>query len=141
MARATKQAQSDDVEFVKQVPVYPKHRLATATKRGIELFKQIPLHLRDRLRRKRKILKHQKNRTNKTKLKVAKDNISALMQGKLVFDPERFFFSNMLSDTSKVDEEQIIDRILEKTPSDNDNIYLVHKPGTNAFSKRRKDGT
>ena len=32
-------------------------------------------------------------------------------------------------------------RILEHIPADNDDIYLIHKPGTNAFSLRREDGT
>ena len=47
----------------------------------------------------------------------------------------------MLFDTSKIDEEKIIDRILENIPGDNDGIYLIHEPGTNAFSLRREDGT
>ena len=47
----------------------------------------------------------------------------------------------MLFDTSKVDEEQMIDRILENIPGDNDDICLVHESGTNAFSLRSEDGT
>ena len=74
-------------------------------------------------------------------LKVARDNVSTLTQGKFVFDPEHFSNKTVLFDTSNVDEEQIIDRILENIPGDNDNIYLVHEQDTNAFSLRRKDGT
>ena len=47
----------------------------------------------------------------------------------------------MLFDTSKTDEEKIIDRLLENIPDDNDNSYLIHEPGTNAFPLRREDGT
>ena len=47
----------------------------------------------------------------------------------------------MLFDTSKIDEEKIIDRILENIPGDNDDIYLIHEPGTNAFLLRREDET
>ena len=47
----------------------------------------------------------------------------------------------MLFGTSKMDEEKIIDRILENNPGDNDDIYLIREPGTNAFSLRREDGT
>ena len=47
----------------------------------------------------------------------------------------------MLFDTSKNDEQKIIDKILENIPGDNDTIYLIHEPGTNAFSLRREDGT
>ena len=62
MARATRKAQSDDVEFVKQAPVHPRDRLARATKEDVEFLKQIALHPRNRLRRKTKILKHPKDR-------------------------------------------------------------------------------
>ena len=44
MARATKKAQSDDVEFAKQVPVHPRDRLARVTKKDIEFLRQIPSH-------------------------------------------------------------------------------------------------
>ena len=74
-------------------------------------------------------------------LKVARDNVSTLMQGKFIFDPEHFKNKTVLFDTSKVDEEQIIDRILENISGDNDDIYLVHKPGTNASSLRCEDWT
>ena len=47
----------------------------------------------------------------------------------------------MLFDPSKVDEEKIIDRILENIPGDVNDIYLIHEPGTNAFSLRHEDGT
>ena len=47
----------------------------------------------------------------------------------------------MLFDPSKIYEEKIIERILEDIPGDNDNIYLIHEPGTNTFSLRREDGT
>ena len=47
----------------------------------------------------------------------------------------------MLFDASKIDEEKIIFRVLENISGDNDDIYLIHKPGTNAFLLRREDGT
>ena len=74
-------------------------------------------------------------------LKLARDNISALLQGKFVYDPERFLNKTVLFDTSKVQKEQIVDRILENIPGGNNNIYLVHEPGTNAFSLKCEDGT
>ena len=63
------------------------------------------------------------------------------MQRKIVFDPEWFLNKAVLFDTSKVDDKQIIDRILENIPGDNDDIYLDHEPGTHGFSLRHKDGT
>ena len=98
----------------------------------------MPAHPRDRLRRKTKTLKHPRDRIREKKLKIARENVSALMRGKFVFDPEDFLNKTVLFDTSKIDEEKIIDRILENIPGDNDGIYLIHEPGTNAFSLRRK---
>ena len=54
------------------------------------------------------------------------------MQGKFVSNPERFLNKAVLFDTSKVDKEKIIERILENIPGDNDDIYLY---------LRREDGT
>ena len=57
-------------------------------------------------------------------LKEASENVPALMSGKFVFDPEIFLNKTVLFDTSKTDEENIIGRILENIPGDNDDIYL-----------------
>ena len=74
-------------------------------------------------------------------LKIARENVSALMQGKFVFVFEVFLNKTAVFDTSKIDEEKIIDRILENIPDDNDNSYLIHEPVTNAFPLRREHGT
>ena len=74
-------------------------------------------------------------------MKIARDNVPALMHQKFIFNPERFLKKTVLFDISKIDEEKIIDRILENIPGDNDNIYLIHKSNTNTFSLRREDGT
>ena len=39
LARATKKAQCNDFEFVKQVPVYPRDRLTRAAKKDVEFLK------------------------------------------------------------------------------------------------------
>ena len=44
LAQATKKAHSDNGEFVKQVSVHPRDRLARATKEDVEFLKQIPSH-------------------------------------------------------------------------------------------------
>ena len=148
LATPTKNAQGDDddKEFIIQVPMHLRDRLARATKNAqadddVKFIKQVPAHPRDRLRRKTKTLKHPRDRIREKKLKIARENVSALMRGKFVFDPEDFLNKTVLFDTSKIDEEKIIDRILENIPGDNDDIYLIHEPGTNAFSLRREDGT
>ena len=73
-------------------------------------------------------------------LKIAGENVSALMRGKFVFEPEVFLNKTVLLDTSKVSEEKIVDKILESLPADNNDIYLIHEPCTNSFSLRREDG-
>ena len=60
LARATKNAQGDDVKFIKHVPAHPRERLRRKTKTSE--------HLRDRMREK--------------ELKIARGNVSALMHGK-----------------------------------------------------------
>ena len=74
-------------------------------------------------------------------VKIATENVSALMRGKFNFDPEVFLNKTVLFGTSKIDEKKIIDKILENIPGDNDDIYLIHEPGTNVFSLRCEDGT
>ena len=74
-------------------------------------------------------------------MKIARKDVSALMRGKFAFDPEVFLNKTVLFDTSKIDDKKIIDRLLENIHGDNDDIYLFHEPGRNAFSLRRKDGT
>ena len=136
-ARATK----DDIIFVKQVPVHPRDRLAWPAKKGDAIFvKQVPLPPRDRLKKKAKILKHPRDKPKDKEL--ARDNVSALAEGKFSFLPDKFLNKTVLYDVSKVDEEKIIDKIIENIPAgmDNDEIYIVHEPGTNAFSLRREDG-
>ena len=56
------------------------------------------------------------------------------------FNPECFLNKTVFFDISKVNEEQIIDRILENAPGERDDVYLIHVPGRNAFSLRREDG-
>ena len=119
LARATKNAQGDDVKFIKQVPAHP----------------------RERLRRKTKTLEHLRDRMREKELKIARGNVSSLMHGKFVFDPDVFLSKTVLFGTSKIDEEKIIDRILENIPGDNDDIYLIHEPATNTFSLKHEDGT
>ena len=61
------------------------------------------------------------------------------MEGKFSFSLEKILNKTILSDVSKVNEEQIMDKIKKKLPTDNDEFYIAHEPGTNSFSLRRED--
>lgn len=92
-------------------------------KKGDAIFvKQVPLPPRDRLKKKAKILKHPRDILKDKEL--TRDNVSALVEGKFSFLPDKFLNKNVLYDVSKVDEEKIIDKIIENIPAgmDNDEI-------------------
>ena len=87
---------SYDFQFIKQVPMHPRDRLARATKNGQRddddnrCIKQVSAHPRDRLRRKTKTLKQPRDRMREKELKIARENVSALMGGNL-FLIQKFF--------------------------------------------------
>ena len=66
-----------DVEFIKQVPVHPRDRLAQNSKKSskkikkdheVEFIKQTPVHQRERLARK--IKQHPKNKKETDKIHI-----------------------------------------------------------------------
>ena len=65
-------------------------------------------------------------------LQVARDNVLALMQGKFSFSAEKILNKTILFDVSKVNGKQIMDKIIENLPTDNDEFYIAHEPGTNS---------
>ena len=46
----------------------------------------------------------------------------------------------LLFDTSSINEEKFMNKILEVLPADNDELYILHEPGTNALTLKREDG-
>ena len=106
------------------------YMLAQRPKKDDVIFlKQIPLHPRDRLKKKVKTLKHPRDRLKDKELQVARDNVSALVEEKFSFLTEKFLNKIVLFDISKV----------ENLPTDNNKFYITHKPGTKAFLLRRED--
>ena len=79
------QKTDDDVVFFKQVPVYPRDRLARKTKDDFKFVKQVPLHPRERLRRKRKSITFD-NYNNLSK-KSKNENVTFMKQVPL--DPRK----------------------------------------------------
>ena len=71
---------------------------------------------------------------------IAKDNVSALMNKKFVFDPKEILNKTLLFDTSKIDEELIMDKIIHALPPDDYYFYIEHPKGSNSFTLKREDG-
>ena len=101
LARTTKNAQKDDddVEFIKQVPMQTKDRLTRVTKNAqdnddVEFIKQVSTHPRDKSRKTKKTFKHPRDRMREKELKIARENVSALMHRKFDFDPVVFLKKN-----------------------------------------------
>ena len=123
------------------MPVHSRNRLARATKDDVVFLKEVPVHPRDRLKRKtKKGLKHLRDRLKEKESQIAKDNVTALMEGKFNFSPKKILNKTILFDVSKINQERIIDKIIENLPADNDELYIAHKSGSNSFSLKREDG-
>ena len=63
-----------------------------------------------------------------------------MIEGKFDFSAKKLLNKTMLFDTSRVNEELIMKKRIENFPRGNNELYIVHKPGTNSFSLRREDG-
>ena len=65
---------------------------------------------------------------------IGKNNVSKLMRGKFDFSPEKLL--NKTSDTSKINEEIIMDSIIDAlNDKTNDEFYIEHPVGSNYFKK------
>ena len=97
--------------------MHPRDRLARATRKknydDVVLVKQVPLHPRDKQKRKSKKLTHEKNRMKNKELHIARDNVSAVMEGKFSFSPEKLLNKTIILDVSRVDEEKVMEKIIE----------------------------
>ena len=78
--------------------------------------------------------------SSKKELQIARNNISALIEGKFDYREKKLLNKTLLFDTSRVNEELIMKKRIENFPGGHNELYMVHKPGTNSFSLRREDG-
>ena len=130
----------DDVVFVKQVPLHPRDRLKELTKDDDVVFiKQV--HLHPRLKKKTIKLKliNPGNKMKMEALQIAAENAETLLKGKFNFSPQKILNKTMLFDTSRINEEKVMDKFLEALPVNKDELYILHKLGTNAFTLKRED--
>ena len=63
------------------------------------------------------------------------------MNGKFSFDPKKILNETLLFDTTKIDEEIIMDMIIHALPTGNDDFYIEHPIGSNSFTLKREDGS
>lgn len=70
---------------------------------------------------------------------IARDNVSKLMRGEFNFSKK--INKTLLFDTSKINEEVIMDKIFKSLNDPlNDEYYIEHPDGTNAFTLKPKSG-
>ena len=81
----SKKSKNDDVVFIKQISIHPRDRFKKleAIDEKVKLIKviKVPVHLRDRLRKKNMV----KNKEDQ----IARDNVSKLMRGEFDFNSEK----------------------------------------------------
>ena len=74
-------------------------------------------------------------------IRAANQNPGNLMVGEFNFDPKEISNKKPIFDSTIIDEEMIKDRIIDAINDPfNDKHWIEHKPGTNYFVLRIKDG-
>ena len=126
------------------MPPYPRERLTRETRKqkdqDVIFVNQVPLHPMERLKKITERLTHPTGRMKNKELQIAQSNVSVLMEGKFSFRLKKILSKTMLFDTSKVNEEMIVDRIIENLPSGNSEYYIIHELETNSFSLNCENG-
>ena len=74
-------------------------------------------------------------------IRAANQNTGNLMVGEFNFDPKEILNKKPIFDSTIIDEEIIIDRIIDAINDlFNYKYWIEHKPGTNYFVLRIEDG-
>ena len=108
---------NDKVHFIKEVSSTKPKKLVKV-KRNIDKMKNI-----------------------NDQIRAANENTKNLMLGKINFDPKEILNKKFIFDTTIIDEEIIIDRIIGAiNDSFNDRHRIEHIPGRNYFTLRLEDG-
>ena len=138
----------DDVSFVKKVLLHPKIRMKRLIDLNdkVKVIKQVLVHPKNRMKKDAAIIleqqkSHLKNRMSATEARVARNNVSRLMCGEFDFSLKIILNKTMLFDTSKINEEVIMDKIIEAINDPlNDEYYIDHPEGSSSFTLKREDG-
>ena len=73
-------------------------------------------------------------------MQIAAENLETLLKGKFNFSPQKILNKTILFDASLINEEKVMDKILEALPVDNNELYVLHEPGTKVFTIKQEDG-
>ena len=109
----------DKVYFVKEV-INAKPKQLTKTKKKIDKMKLIT-----------------------DQIQTSLHNTSLLMLGEINFSPKQILNKKLIFDTTIIDEETIMDKIIEALDDlslENDKYWIPHEPGSNFFMLRLEDG-
>ena len=100
------------------------------------------MYLRDRLKKKTRKLKqiHPGYKMKRQALHIAAENAETLLKCKCNFSPQKILNKTILFYKSDINEEKVMDKMLEALPTDNDELYVLQEPGTNAFTQKQENG-
>ena len=86
-------------------------------------------------------LKHPKIKMKDKEGQIGRENVSRLMRAEFDFDPKKSIKQNTDFDTTKINEEIIMDKIIEALGDKrNDEFYIEHPVCSKYFTLKREDG-
>ena len=129
---------NNKAELIKQVPVHLKNRLKQLSKKAEAA--SLVLHPQKRLPND-KLLKILRNTFALKEAQITRNNAYRLMQGEFDFSLKNILNKTLLFDTSKTNKEVIIDKIIESINDPlNDKYYIDHPSVTNSLILKQEDG-
>ena len=81
---------------------------------------------------------HPRKRLQEKATKIAQNNSKLIGKNKYKFNVKEMLNKGQLFDLNKTTKDQIMDKIIEGLPKDNDDNYINHTPGTNVFTVRKE---
>ena len=74
-------------------------------------------------------------------IEIGADNTNKFMLAEFNFSSKNILNKTLIFDTSKIDQEIIMDRITDAiNDKNNDEFYIKHQPGSNYFALRKENG-
>ena len=74
-------------------------------------------------------------------IEIGADNTNKFMLGEFNFSSKNILNKTLIFDTSKIDQEIVMDRITDAiNDKNNDEFYNKHQPGSNYFALSKENG-